>query len=91
MVPKKRDAKKKTVPTFQKKQWDSFFSRKAHLTPTEAYTVIWMQERVNLDHQNFGLRNDFSIFIWRFHESGKFIFALFIFPGKIMQQIFGKA
>ena len=38
---------------------------------------------------NFGPKHNFSIYISRFLDSGKFILAIIIFPGKIMQKIFG--
>ena len=43
-----------------------------------------MQGQANLDPKNLGVRNDFSIFIWRFLDGGKSILAIIIFPGKIM-------
>ena len=62
--------------------------RKAYLFPMEAYKVIRMQGRGSLDRQNFGPRRDLLFFFWRFLDSGKFILAVIIFPGKMMQHFF---
>ena len=63
--------------------------RKVISSPTEAYNVILMRRQASLDRQNFGVRRNFSIFIWRFLNSGKFILPIFILPGKIVQFFFG--
>ena len=63
-------------------------TRKAYMSQTEAYRVIRMRWQASLDPQNFGPIRDFSIFIWRFLNGGKFILAIIIFPGMIMQKRF---
>ena len=63
---------------------DSVYKMTRKDYPAYAYIIIRVRGQISSDRKNYGLRRNFSIFIWLLFWSGKFIFAVSFFSRKIM-------